>query len=277
MDEVKKETVASEESGKVSEPAKAEETNRAAQEDVGSRGEGDKGEVSKEEAKKEDSTDYRVAYEKSLKELQEAQKLIGRQGDELGHLRKGSAPKKEEPKKMTAEEKLTLFATDPDRYERLIVDQAKSEAISAFRDLQKESEAERALFDTYPEMRDEESPLFKKTVEIMRENREAFAKAGKSSYSLAVELAKHRLNSPEKIKAEAEKEIKDNIKKVTREVATETKSPEGGKATGSVAVKLLGRELSDREKKILASTGVAIEDLDGDISYDSIIRKGGKK
>lgn len=277
MDEVvNKETVASEESGKVSEPAKAEETNRAAQEDVGSKVDGDKGEVNKEEAKKEDSTDYRVAYEKSLKELQEAQKLIGRQGDELGQLRKGAIPKKEEPKKMTAEEKLTLFATDPEKYERLIVDQAKAEAISAFRDLQKESEAERVLFDSYPEMRDKESPLFKKTVEIMRENKDTFEKAGKSSYSLAVRLAAHELNSPEKIKAEAEKEIKDNIKKVTREVATEVKSP-AGKSTGSVATKLIGRELTDREKKILASTGVLIEDLDGDISFDSIVKKGGKK
>lgn len=266
-----KETVASEES------QESEKILEAAQEDVGS-----KEAVAEEEKKVEDKAETietisKSDYEKLLQEKKELEKVLGRQGEELGRYRKSepTVKKEDEEVELSAADKLNLLATDPSAYEARLIKKAKKEILLENEKLAKERRINEKLISNYPDVKNPNSELSKMIVQVIMEEPEAYTST--ASVLAAAEIAKNRLaHTDEKvIEEKARAEALKNVKKIGRETAMETKPTGSSATTKNVAQELLGRELSAKEQKFLDQLGVSLDSLQSDVTYDTVV--GGKK
>ena len=233
------------------------------------------------EEKKEESAEQKPTakevvakeeYDKIVKEHGELQKLYGRQANELGELRIKKDAVREAKKELTVDERLTLMATDPDKYEEYLSSKIQEQLLAKTDERQRVQNLEKEVSEKYPELKDFESPLFKETEKIIKERPRAFSTP--ESFLVAAELAKAKLMKPEELIEKGKKEALDNVKSVSRETAMETKKSAavGGKTK---VEEMLGRTMTEKEEKFLKTLGVSVDKLDEEISF-SKVSKGGK-
>lgn len=213
-------------------------------------------------------------FEKIRKEHEELQKLYGRQANELGELRVRANAVKDAKKDLTVDERLTLMATDPDKYEEYLLEKAEKRLLAKTDERQRALDLEKEIANNYPDLKDFDSQLFKETEKIIREKPRAFSTP--ESFLVAAELAKAKLTKPEELIEKGKKEALDNVKTVVKETAMETKKSSSAGAKPKIE-EIVGRSLTEKETKALKSLigNTPIENLLEEVSFDKV-SKGGK-